>query len=1348
MLKNYQIFIFVLLMSFSALGQITTYQWPKEQGQALISDKYEVYVKSGSSEEVKLEVLMSHSRFQGDFRANELEGRTFSFVNIDYNPENGESLTFRVVKLFGDNSQSIELVPKSYNLQPSIDSGNEVSFDINESSKYISVNFNGLDNQTPTYGWIKHMLCIFINPGQNEIPESSSADAVIYSNSVPSETLKEAGLIYFPKGYHNLRNYTGGDVISDDGVLYLQDGQSVYFEGGAFVEGLIDRNPEGANNQKIFGRGILSGRQYEWRASPLFEGPFHPEILRVGNNASIEGITVLDSPHHGIVGNDNVTIKNVKFNGWHANNDGIRVSSGSEISETFVRAVDDHFYNWNIYVHDCVLWAGHNGAIMTYGWSNLRTGASLMENIDVINPEWTGLGNNNGLIASQVALDFSPRDYGTGSTLTTLRNIRIEGSIPGITNLKPRSETNAIPSGPKVLEVQLGYLGDLLLDNIQVENQFNKGRIIGRQDATSDGSSSFLVKNVTLTNVEIGGVKLNEDNANIFFDIEETTTKDIVFDPGQGKPIALTRVETFDEVSILPVTNSSGAEYSLNQNNLNDLQAGEGNWFGVQATGNTDYNIYNEGGNPDAYLGRSSDVAFARGVAYVYNNSDLELNGLLSMSFDYFWKLDGNRLSYRVYGINDNEANGIDGRLVLTGGSGAFGDNFACEYKGSDATELSSNLALGTSSGWSKYDYDILLSDYEYIIIAFANTYGSVQSGNIGGLFGIDNVTVPFLIKAPIFDLQANRSGINQVNLNWINLNESITKINVLRKADDAEEFTIIDEIDATSIYIDSNADPAKSYTYKLEAFNETQSLGFSSEVSITPRSLAIYYKNSDAKPMNNQIEPHFELKNIGGTTEQLSDYSFRYWFKTENYDDLNSVIDYAALDKSNIKTSIQQVSNPRIGATHYLQVEFSDDLESLSAGEGTGIIQSRIHKKNWTNFDETNDFSYQASAPAFKSSESISIYKNGELIWGMEPKSEEPNLQISVNHKVTKGNRIDDGQIKPSFDIINEGNTALDLKELEVRYWFSSEENDKFNFYTDYAKLGTSNIQGQIIDLQELSTPETTHYLSLKFADASGKLAPFSSTGEIQTRFNGLDYSKFDESNDWSFSPSTDFILNDRITVYYKGNQIFGSEPSLNRTIVFLNDYNDSCGALGPRIIPTLTIASDFDEVLVYRNQQLINVVLTPADGQVFGRYGRYRFADVPLEPNTTYEYRLELFSDGKLIGNGIFEATTAVSCETKAASNEKITLSKEATNNNSFTTVSLYPNPFKDLLNVSFSKDESPEYLIISDMSGKQVFYKKLTADTMSLQLQISGFSKGIYLLTVYNKAGNQKTFKLIKE
>lgn len=519
-------------------GVLTTYQWPVGEGQAKLSEHYEVYVTPEGGQEQKVEVLQSDAIVNNigtdglpgeDAYASLTKKRTFSFAMISYDETKGKKLTFRVVSK--DGYSNPEVAPKSYNISTE-PAGSSVVFSVDKSNRYVAVNFNCSQNivkQNNGYNWVKHMLVLFVDPMEQLKPDPAKQKIVYYSDNVTNNELANADVIYFKPGYYNLKNNPTGSMINSNGGLTLTSNQEMYIAGGAFVEGYIIRKNYGDQNQKFYGRGIISGRQYTWLPGAS-EADGRIKQLMMGAKYSVfDGIMIMESPNHGIVSTNDCTFRNVKMLGWHCNNDGLRPGNNSKISNCFLRAYDDFFYNYSLDVRDCVLWPGWNGSIMTNGWNNIDIGGSLVENIDIIYPEWFSMGNNRGLIMSQNDYAFNPP---AGSKQTVFRNIRFEGKIPGFVNLKPNSGYKT--DRPLLTnKADLGWMGNILLENISIEEHESKPNNLiqgGCPAVEGDPSSTWWVKDVTLRNITIGGTKVTDANKSKWFTIDEKTTSNIKFE--------------------------------------------------------------------------------------------------------------------------------------------------------------------------------------------------------------------------------------------------------------------------------------------------------------------------------------------------------------------------------------------------------------------------------------------------------------------------------------------------------------------------------------------------------------------------------------------------------------------------------------------------------------------------------------------------------------------------------------------------------------------------------------------------------------------------------------------------
>jgi endo-1,4-beta-xylanase len=157
--------------------------------------------------------------------------------------------------------------------------------------------------------------------------------------------------------------------------------------------------------------------------------------------------------------------------------------------------------------------------------------------------------------------------------------------------------------------------------------------------------------------------------------------------------------------------------------------------------------------------------------------------------------------------------------------------------------------------------------------------------------------------------------------------------------------------------------------------------------VPVPPASnLALQYRAADTQPGDNGSRPHFKIKNNGGESVRLSELAIRYWFTVDGEKPLAFFCDYARIGSANVIGRHVKMSTGKPGADHYLEITFDSAAGSLPAGGDSGEIETRSHKADWSNFDESNDYSFDPSKTSFTPWEGVTLYRNGQLIWGTEP--------------------------------------------------------------------------------------------------------------------------------------------------------------------------------------------------------------------------------------------------------------------------------------------------------------------------------------------------------------------------
>ncbi|MFD5514683.1 glycoside hydrolase family 6 protein [Streptomyces sp. NPDC127066] len=197
-----------------------------------------------------------------------------------------------------------------------------------------------------------------------------------------------------------------------------------------------------------------------------------------------------------------------------------------------------------------------------------------------------------------------------------------------------------------------------------------------------------------------------------------------------------------------------------------------------------------------------------------------------------------------------------------------------------------------------------------------------------------------------------------------------------------------------TTSYTDSGLAASTTYTYTVKAKDAAGNVSASSTaVSATTKTsgggggtsgLKAQYKNNDSSTGDNGIRPGLKLVNGGSGAVDLSKVTIRYWFTGESSSaGYQTFCDWAQLGCSTVKTSVSAVSPSRTGADHYLEVGFASG--SLAAGADSGDLQLRMAKSDWSNFDESNDYSRGANT-SYADAAKVTVYVSGTLVWGTEP--------------------------------------------------------------------------------------------------------------------------------------------------------------------------------------------------------------------------------------------------------------------------------------------------------------------------------------------------------------------------
>jgi hypothetical protein len=155
---------------------------------------------------------------------------------------------------------------------------------------------------------------------------------------------------------------------------------------------------------------------------------------------------------------------------------------------------------------------------------------------------------------------------------------------------------------------------------------------------------------------------------------------------------------------------------------------------------------------------------------------------------------------------------------------------------------------------------------------------------------------------------------------------------------------------------------------------------------------LKVQDRSHDNDNPDNQLYAHLQVINTGTGTNPasvpLSSLTMRYWLTNETpADALVFACDYALVSCNDITSKFVVLASPVAKANTYLEIGFNAAAGSIAAGQSSGEIQTRIHHANYSNFITTDTYSF-ISDPSFvyKDTQTVTLYLNGVLVWGVEP--------------------------------------------------------------------------------------------------------------------------------------------------------------------------------------------------------------------------------------------------------------------------------------------------------------------------------------------------------------------------
>jgi hypothetical protein len=414
-------------------------------------------------------------------------------------------------------------------------------------------------------------------------------------------------------------------------------------------------------------------------------------------------------------------------------------------------------------------------------------------------------------------------------------------------------------------------------------------------------------------------------------------------------------------------------------------------------------------------------------------------------------------------------------------------------------------------------------------------------------------------IKLAIPEISYAIASTTSVSLTWVTVDDAAGY-------DLEADGSLISDIQTPS-YTHSGLAPNTKHEYRVRAKNAEATGEWGSKISISTSSaevqqIKLQMYNSKRQDTTNSISPFFKLINTGAVPLKLSDVKVRYYYKVEGIETQKFWCDWSNIGAENVTGSFIRLADPKEGADYCLELGFSGNAGSLQPDQ-SAEIQIRFSNTEWSNYTQTNDYSYNGTSNKYADWNKATVYIKDALLWG-----EEPSVSVPAPDKLTAGLQMYNSKrqdtsnsVSPFFKLTNTGTVPIKLSEAKIRYYYKLEGIESQKFWCDWSSIGANNVTGSFMRLPD--PKEGADYcLEIGFSENAGSLQPGQSA-EIQARFSNTDWSDYTQTNDYSYNSSANQYTDwKKATVYIKESIVWGEEPSVeapvpNESAARLQMYN-----------------------------------------------------------------------------------------------------------------------------------------------------------------------------------------------
>lgn len=156
---------------------------------------------------------------------------------------------------------------------------------------------------------------------------------------------------------------------------------------------------------------------------------------------------------------------------------------------------------------------------------------------------------------------------------------------------------------------------------------------------------------------------------------------------------------------------------------------------------------------------------------------------------------------------------------------------------------------------------------------------------------------------------------------------------------------------------------------------------------------ISVLYKCSDTGASASGIRFSFQVRNDDTVAVPLANVKIKYWYVRDDGKWQGFNCYYAVVGSGNVFGNLVRIplSEAFPTADFYVEAGFAAGAGSLSPGANSGEVQVTLTKYDGSNYNQTNDYSFDSGMTDYGQNPRVSGYVNGLLVFGTEPTGATP---------------------------------------------------------------------------------------------------------------------------------------------------------------------------------------------------------------------------------------------------------------------------------------------------------------------------------------------------------------------